>query len=94
MSLGCRFADNAHGYVGADIMAVVKEASMIALRRNFHNVQPPSDTEESGNNYNFIISVDDIREAFQHVRPSGLREVTIDVPKVSLKYVVLQQMKF
>ena len=70
-------------------MAVVKEASMIALRRNFYNVQSPSDTEESGNNYHFIISVDDIREAFQHVRPSGLREVTIDVPKVSLKYVVL-----
>ena len=84
--LVCRFADNAHGYVGADLMAVVKEASMIALRRNFH--KPPDDNDESGNNSHFVISVDDIREAFQHVRPSGLREVAIDVPKVSLKYVV------
>ena len=89
MLLYCRFGDNAHGYVGADLMAVIKEASMIALRRNFQNVRGPSDNDESrenddSNKDNFFLTINDIREAFQHVRPSGLREVAIDVPKVRL----------
>jgi SpoVK/Ycf46/Vps4 family AAA+-type ATPase len=82
--LRCRFADNAHGYVGADLMAVVKEASMVALRRNSQNVHQLSDNDESGNSDHFVLSMNDVREAFQHVRPSGLREVAIDVPKVRL----------
>ena len=88
MLLRCRFGDNAHGYVGADLMAVVKEASMIALKRNIQNVHRPRVNDESGNNDSFVLSIDDVREAFQHVRPSGLREVAIDVPKVRLVYLV------
>jgi SpoVK/Ycf46/Vps4 family AAA+-type ATPase len=87
----CRFGDNAHGYVGADLMAVVKEASMIALKRSCQNVHRPSDNDESRDNDNsnkFFLTINDVREAFQRVRPSGLREVAIDVPKVSLVYSV------
>ncbi|XP_028397901.1 ATPase family protein 2 homolog [Dendronephthya gigantea] len=76
------FADNAHGYVGADLMAVVKEASIIALKRNLPNVSLPKSYDESEQNKQFVILIDDCKEAFQHVRPSGLREVAIDVPKV------------
>ena len=78
-----RFSDNAHGYVGADLMAVVKEASMITLKRNLQDVKilHSSDNDEPGND-KFLLCIDDFKEAFQHVRPSGLREVAIDVPKV------------
>ena len=80
--LRCRFADNAHGYVGADLMAVVKESSMISLR-NFKNFHAPNENDEFTSKDHFTISINDVKEAFQHIRPSGLREVAIDVPKVS-----------
>lgn len=84
-----RFADNAHGYVGADLMAVVKEAGMKALRRNLEDIE--ANRKSSHNNgyenlsdNHFLVSLEDVREAFQYIRPSGLREVAIDVPKVNI----------
>lgn len=80
-----RFACNAHGYVGADLMAVVKEACMIARKRNVKNDgddEKKFDQEDGNSRFGFIVSSDDIRQAFQRVLPSGLREVTIDIPKV------------
>lgn len=84
-----RLTDNAHGYVGADLMAVVKEASMIALRRSCKDVQRQSGNSGFEIDDSFLLSTDDVREAFQRVRPSGLREVAIDVPKVCIRYIVL-----
>lgn len=82
-----QFADNAHGYVGADLMAVVKEAGMKALRRNLEDIE--ANRKSSHNNgyenlsdNHFLVSLEDVREAFQYIRPSGLREVAIDVPKI------------
>lgn len=67
-------------------MAVVKEASIIALKRNLptKSSQRRSDDEPEKNDQ-FVLLIDDFREAFQHVRPSGLREVAIDVPKVNIR---------
>lgn len=79
------FADNAYGYVGADLMAVVNEAMMNSLRENFEDVKANLETthdNESRLKNRLVVSADNLRDAFQHVRPSGLREVAIDVPKV------------
>ena len=78
-----RLADNAHGFVGADLMAVVKEAGMNVLRKNSQNMK--TDNDEQGEQV-LVIGEDDLRQAFQHVRPSGLREIAIDVPKVKPSY--------
>ncbi|XP_051900077.1 ribosome biogenesis protein SPATA5 isoform X2 [Pristis pectinata] len=74
-------ADGAHGYVGADLVAVCKEAGLHALRRALGECCNPSDSKLAGS---VKITFNDFLQAMNDVRPSAMREVTIDVPKVSL----------
>uniref|UniRef100_A0A4W3HT91 AFG2 AAA ATPase homolog A n=1 Tax=Callorhinchus milii TaxID=7868 RepID=A0A4W3HT91_CALMI len=76
-----RLADAAHGYVGADLAAVCKEAGLCALRRALSERVSPSDGEVAGS---VKIAFNDFLQAMADVKPSAMREVTVDVPKVSL----------
>ncbi|XP_072351796.1 ATPase family gene 2 protein homolog A isoform X2 [Scyliorhinus torazame] len=76
-----QLADGAHGYVGADLAAVCKEAGLHALRRSLGECANPSDSEVAES---VKITFNDFLQAMNDVRPSAMREVTIDVPKVSL----------
>ncbi|XP_067849528.1 ATPase family gene 2 protein homolog A isoform X3 [Heptranchias perlo] len=76
-----QLADGAHGYVGADLTAVCKEAGLHALRRALGECINPSDSKVAGS---VKITFNDFLQAMNDVRPSAMREVTIDVPKVSL----------
>uniref|UniRef100_UPI00398EE5EF ATPase family gene 2 protein homolog A isoform X2 n=1 Tax=Pristiophorus japonicus TaxID=55135 RepID=UPI00398EE5EF len=76
-----QLADGAHGYVGADLAAVCKEAGLHALRRALGECSNPSDEKVAGS---VKITFNDFLKAMNDVRPSAMREVTIDVPKVSL----------
>ncbi|XP_072440295.1 ATPase family gene 2 protein homolog A isoform X6 [Chiloscyllium punctatum] len=75
-----QLADGAHGYVGADLAAVCKEAGLHALRRALGECANPSDSEVAES---VKITFNDFLQAMNDVRPSAMREVTIDVPKVS-----------
>ncbi|XP_041052443.1 ATPase family protein 2 homolog isoform X1 [Carcharodon carcharias] len=76
-----QLANGAHGYVGADLAAVCKEAGLHALRRALGECANPSDNEVAES---VKITFNDFLQAMNDVRPSAMREVTIDVPKVSL----------
>ncbi|RBI59840.1 AAA family ATPase [halophilic archaeon] len=76
------YADRTHGFVGADIESLAKEAAMNALRRVTQGIDmeedlPPEDLEE------IEIIEDDFEEAFQSVEPSAMREVLVEIPDVS-----------
>ncbi|XP_043916351.1 ATPase family protein 2 homolog [Protopterus annectens] len=73
-------ADSAHGYVGADLAALCKEAGLCALRRAIGEHKNPSDTVIADS---VLIEPRDFMKAMNDVRPSAMREVAIDVPKVS-----------
>ena len=75
-------AEAAHGYVGADLAAVCKEAGVIALKRSLDS-QPANDI---GITHKMVVTCSDVREAMRSVRPSALREVALDVPKVNLNW--------
>ncbi|XP_018416623.1 PREDICTED: spermatogenesis-associated protein 5 isoform X3 [Nanorana parkeri] len=75
-----QLADSAHGYVGADLAALCKEAGLNALRRKLGELNSPSDTEVAGL---VLITLNDFMQAMSDVRPSAMREVAVDVPKVS-----------
>ncbi|XP_058048937.1 ATPase family gene 2 protein homolog A isoform X2 [Ahaetulla prasina] len=75
-----QLADSAHGYVGADLAALCKEAGMHALRRILHKKENLLDDDVS---VSVIINRSDFLQAMNDVRPSAMREVTIDVPKIS-----------
>ncbi|NXW80797.1 SPAT5 protein, partial [Hirundo rustica] len=73
-------ADSTHGYVGADLAALCKEAGLYALRRVLGKRPGLWDTAVAGS---VMIAFNDFLQGMNDVRPSAMREVAIDVPKVS-----------
>ncbi len=79
-----RIADKTHGFVGADLAALAREAAMVVLRRLIkegrvspeHERIPPEVLQE------LRVTEDDFYEARKMVEPSALREVLIEVPNV------------
>ncbi|XP_042348888.1 ATPase family protein 2 homolog isoform X2 [Plectropomus leopardus] len=74
-----QLADAAHGYVGADLAAVCKEAGLHALRRALGGSHQPSDQQLTGT---VTVTLQDLQWAMSVVKPSAMREVAIDVPKI------------
>ncbi|XP_061832511.1 ATPase family gene 2 protein homolog A isoform X2 [Nerophis lumbriciformis] len=74
-----QLADAAHGYVGADLVAVCKEAGLHALRRAMGSSAKLTDQQLMGE---VRVSQEDLQWAMRLVKPSAMREVAIDVPKV------------
>lgn len=71
-----------HGFVGADLEALCREAAMICLRRimpeiDFASAQIPYDTLMK-----LEVHMHDFMEALRDVEPSALREVFVEVPDV------------
>jgi len=76
-----------HGFVGADLNALAKEAAMIVLRRilpelkveGIEEGQPiPKEILEK-----LLVTHKDFMEALKTVRPSAMREVLVETPNVS-----------
>jgi transitional endoplasmic reticulum ATPase len=84
------FADQTHGFVGADINLVVKEAAMHALRAVLEKVDKKDLKEgkiDKGLISNLRVTATDFRDALLHVEPSAMREVLVEVPDVTWKQV-------
>ncbi len=71
-----------HGYTGADIAALTREAAMKALRRYLPDIDlvedriPPEILEK------MEVTSDDFMGAYREVTPTAMREVFIEVPTV------------
>ncbi len=78
-----QLADVTHGFVGADLEALCKEAAMSILRKNLPDLKF-KDAEQIPQEFlqKLIISQEDFKEALKLVRPSALREVLIEAPNV------------
>ncbi|CDI06512.1 putative Cell division cycle protein 48 homolog AF_1297 [Candidatus Nitrosotenuis uzonensis] len=77
-----RIASVSHGYVGADLEYLCKEAAMKCLRRllpelNMEDEKLPPETLDK-----LIVNNDDFQKALIEVTPSGMREVFIENPDV------------
>ncbi len=74
-------ANITHGYVGADLAALAREAAMKALRRYLPDIdldKPiPSEVLER-----MRVTPGDFKEAFKEVEPSAMREVLVEIPRV------------
>jgi transitional endoplasmic reticulum ATPase len=78
-----KIAAVSHGYVGADLEYLCKEAAMKCLRRllpelNLEEEKIPPETLDK-----LIVNSDDFKKALVEVTPSGMREVFIENPDVS-----------
>ncbi|MDI6642799.1 MAG: CDC48 family AAA ATPase [Candidatus Hodarchaeaceae archaeon] len=76
------YADITHGFVGADLEALAKEAAMSALRRILPEIKleekiiPPEVLEK------LQVTKEDFDNALRMAEPSAMREVLIEVPDV------------
>ena len=72
-----------HGFVGADLEVLSKEAAMRSLRRILPEIDLDEDKISSEILQKIEITSDDFQEALKEVRPSALREVQVQIPDVS-----------
>ncbi|MEF8806911.1 CDC48 family AAA ATPase [Natronomonas sp.] len=78
-----QYAENTHGFVGADLASLTKESAMNALRR----IRPELDLEQEELDAEILESMTvtetDFKEALKDVTPSAMREVFVEVPDTS-----------
>lgn len=77
-----RLADISHGYTGADLLSLCREAAMKALRRylpetNLEEEKIPPETLEK-----MEVKLDDFQAAYREITPTAMREVYVEIPTV------------
>ena len=77
------FASITHGFVGADISAVCREAAMSALRRYLPKINLDSEFIDPELLEQIVVTKEDFENALKEVLPSGIREVFVEVPNVN-----------
>ncbi|MHA1273011.1 MAG: CDC48 family AAA ATPase [Promethearchaeota archaeon] len=77
------YAKITHGFVGADISAVCREAAMSALRRYLPKIDLDSDILDPELLEEIKVTKEDFDQALKEVLPSGIREVFVEVPNVT-----------
>ena len=75
-------AARTHGFVGADLEALAKEAAMNALRRLLPVLDLKSGELPDEEIERLQVTSEDFEEALKEVEPSALREVYLEVPEV------------
>ncbi len=80
-----RLADLTHGFVGADIENLCREAAMKALRRSLPDFDEEEDIIETKNRNIRPIRVEmsDFMDALKEVEPSAIREIFVEISKVT-----------
>jgi len=77
-----KLADMTHGYSGADLEALCKEAAMRTLRKIFPKVNLEAETIPTEILNQLEVTNSDFYEAFKSMTPSAMREVIIETPNV------------
>ena len=75
-------ARTTHGFVGADIAALAREAAMDAVRRIMPQLDLEARTIPAEVLENLSVTRDDFLSALKRVQPSAMREVMVEVPNV------------
>jgi AAA family ATPase len=73
-----------HGYVGADLASLCREAGLKTIKRIIKSTNNLKLNDSADNmEVDLKISIEDMKDAFKEVRPSAMREIMLEVPKVS-----------
>ena len=76
-------ADMSHGFVGADLQAVAKEAAIRALRKVLPEIDLTAENIPSDTLKKIVVTMDDFLNVIKEIEPSALREVFVEVPNVN-----------
>ncbi|MEM4417868.1 MAG: CDC48 family AAA ATPase, partial [Nitrososphaerota archaeon] len=75
-------ADITHGFVGADIAALTREAAMNALRRFLPQIDLEKEIIPADVLEQIKVTREDFANALKNIQPSALREVILEIPNV------------
>ncbi|MHA1580256.1 MAG: CDC48 family AAA ATPase [Candidatus Freyarchaeota archaeon] len=75
-------AEYTHGFVGADIEALCKEAAMLALRRILPEIDMETESIPAEVLDRIEVTMQNFTDALKNIEPSAMREVLIEVPNV------------
>ncbi|MCH9657966.1 CDC48 family AAA ATPase [archaeon] len=78
-----KISKTTHGFVGADLEVLCKEAAMRSLRRILPEINLDEEKISKEVLQKIKITGDDFTEALKEVRPSALREVLVQIPNIS-----------
>ena len=77
-----KLADISHGFVGADLQALAKEAAMRALRRVLPDMDLSSQSIPLETLRKIIVKMSDFMDVIKEMEPSAMREVFVEVPDI------------
>jgi transitional endoplasmic reticulum ATPase len=77
-----KFADVTHGFVGADLESLCKEAAMRSLRRTLPSIDLEAENIPAEILNKITVTSEDFHDALKDVEPSAMREVLVEVPSV------------
>jgi len=77
-----RLSDISHGYTGADISALCREAAMKSLRRYLPQINLEEERIPSAMLEKMEVNLDDFMNAYREITPTAMREVYVEVPSV------------
>jgi transitional endoplasmic reticulum ATPase len=77
-----RLADITHGFVGADLQALAKEAGIRALRRILPEINLSAESIPGEILNKIIVKMQDFIDVVNEMEPSAMREVFVEVPDV------------
>ena len=76
-----KLATTTHGFVGADLESLCKEAAMRVVRRIIPEIKSDEEIPEEVLK-KIIVTKDDFKSALKEIQPSALREVLVQVPDI------------
>ena len=76
-----KIANTTHGFVGADLESLCKEAAMRVVRRILPKIQNDEEIPEEVMK-EIIVTGDDFKSAQKEIQPSALREVLVQIPDI------------
>ncbi len=82
-----RLAEVTHGFVGADLAALCREAAMQALRMLFPKIEFEMDSIPYETLLELEVTMQHFQDAIKDVEPSAIREVFTEVPNVKWEQV-------
>src|SRR5579875_789087 len=77
-----KLASSSHGFVGADLQALAKEAAMRSLRRVLPQIDLEKQSIPADVLNKIVVTMNDFQDALTEVEPSALREVLVEVRDV------------
>jgi transitional endoplasmic reticulum ATPase len=77
-----KLADISHGFVGADLQSLSKEAGIRALRRVLPEIDLSSQNIPVETLRKIIVTMQDFLDVINEMEPSAMREVFVEVPDV------------